>query len=219
MFKFIFIVFGAVSVLFGDMVVGIPGGYKKVFVPIINRYNATFHKNIRAIYGPLGFLITQAKLKQTDLIMGEKNKLAEHNFKKFIPAGRGKLVILSEKEIKNIKDLYKIQLLAVPDPRHTIYGKAAAEAFKNLHLNLKTVTVSLMPQGVNYLLMGNTDGAVANLTQALFLKKLHCVIIPQSAYTPIILGFVKVSNNKQNDSFIKYIKSKKIQNILKHNGL
>ncbi len=220
MFKKVFVFSLFVSVLFADLIVGIPGGYKKVFPQILQKYNQRYHTNVKAIYGPLGFLIGQAKLKNVDLIMGEKDKLMAHNFKNFTPIGYGKMVILANHKITSIEDLRKIKLLALPDPKHTMYGKAAQEAFSNMNVFPKTMKVALMPQGINYLLMGNVDCAVANITQAVLLKnKLYYFQIPQKYYTPIILGFVNISNKKENKRFLQFIKQKSIAKILAKYGI
>jgi molybdenum ABC transporter molybdate-binding protein len=145
--------------------------------------------------------------------------LTSHGFDNFYPIGKGTLVILSKKNVSNVNDLKKLKLIALPNPKTTIYGKAAKEAFDKLGRKKGFLPVALMPQGINYLLMGNCDGAVANLVQAKFHKKLHYLVIPQKYYSPIVLGFSILSDNRNAQSFLNFVKSPQAQKILKEYGL
>ena len=217
--KKLIILVATVIFLYADGVIGIPGGFKKIFPQIISSYNNTYHKKLKAIYGPMGYLIYQAKIGSISLIMGEKNILQSHGFTNFTPIAKGHLIVLTTHNFNSLNELKKIKLIALPNPKTTIYGKAAKEAFDKLGIKNRFLQVALMPQGINYLLMGNCDGAVADLTQAVFHKNLHYIEIPQQYYHPIILGVSVLNKNSEINDFVKFLKSKKIQSILKSYGL
>jgi molybdate transport system substrate-binding protein len=207
--KLFFLLF-AFAVLFGDVYVGIPGGYKDVFTKLIEKYNATHSEKVEAIYGPMGVLMAQAKMNTLDVILGDKEKLTKNGFKGFNKLGYGKLVILTKKKIKSVNEIDSLKRLAEPKPKSTTYGKAAWEAFKNLNLHPNILTVSLMPQGINYLKMGECDGAVANKTQEILLKnKFYALEIPQKYYSPILIGYCVLHNKKGVKEFVDFLNSKK----------
>ena len=206
--------------LLGDIYVGIPGGYKDVFVKLIKKYNSNRKEKVNVIYGPMGVLMTQAKMNTLDVILGDKKTLAKNGFKNFEKLGYGKLVILTKKKLNSINDINGLKKLALPNPKSTTYGKAAKEAFVNLHLHPKTVTVSLMPQGINYLKISQCDGAVANKTQEVLLKrKFYSLEIPQKYYTPVILGYCVLHKKNEVDNFIKFLTSPEIKTYLKRYGI
>jgi molybdate transport system substrate-binding protein len=217
--KKLLVFFGMGIWLFADMIVGIPGGFKKIFPKIIDAYNTAYHKHVKAIYGPMGYLIYQAKINSISLIMGERSILQNHGFKNFTPIARGHLIVLTTHNYSSLDDLKKINLIALPNPKTTIYGKAAKEAFDKLGIKGPFLQVALMPQGINYLLMGNCDGAVADLTQGVFHKNLHYIKIPQQYYHPIVLGVSILNKNSETESFLHFLQSKKVQSILKSYGL
>jgi molybdate transport system substrate-binding protein len=218
--RFLFFVLCAAVFLFGDVFVGIPGGYKNVFEGLIKRYNLKHSEKIEAVYGPMGVLMAQAKMGTLDIIFGDREKLQKNGFKKFKKIGYGKLVILSKRKIKSLKDLDSMKLIALPNPKGTIYGKAASEVFNKLNLHPRTLTVSLMPQGINYLKLNQCDAAVANKTQEIFSKgKFYSFEVPQRYYSPIVTGFCVLHKKNGTEKFIKFITSPKIKKYLQGFGI
>ncbi|AZV45890.1 hypothetical protein C3L23_00985 [Nautilia sp. PV-1] len=206
--------------LFGEIYVGIPGGYKDIFVKMINKYNSTHKIKVNALYGPMGVLMAQAKLNNLDVILGDREKLQKNGFKNFVKLGYGKLVILTKEKLKCVNEINNLKRLALPNPKGTTYGKAAAEAFKNLHLHPNTVIVSLMPQGINYLKISQCDGAVANKTQEVLLKKrFYALEIPQKYYNTIVIGFCVLHKNRGAEDFIKFLSSPEIEKYLQGYGI
>ncbi len=206
--------------LFADIYVGIPGGYKDAFSKVIKIYNKKNNEKIKALYGPMGILMSQAKLNTLDIIIGDKLILQKNNFKPFTRLGYGTLVILSKKKITSLKQINTFHLMALPNPKSTTFGLAAQEAFKNLHIKPHTLTVSLMPQGINYLSIGECDAAIANKTQQILLKnKFYSIKIPTKYYNPIAIGFVPLGNNKKIILFEKFLKSNETKKILQSYGL
>jgi len=206
--------------LFSDVYVGIPGGYKDVFVKLIKKYNLTRKEKVRVIYGPMGVLIAQAKMNTLDVILGDKETLSKNGFKDFKTLGYSKLVILTKKKLNTLKEINYLKRLAVPNPKSTTYGKAAKEAFEKLHLHPKTITVSLMPQGINYLKISQCDGAVVNKTQEILLKhRFNYLEVPQRYYRPIVIGFCLLHESCGVNDFINFLTSPEIKTYLKRYGI
>ncbi|WP_024789478.1 hypothetical protein [Lebetimonas sp. JH292] len=86
--------------IFANCIIGITGGYKEIFKPLIKQYNLTHKEKITVIYGPLGTLIANAKLKNISMIFGEKETLKQNGFNSFIPIGKDNLTIICRKKNK-----------------------------------------------------------------------------------------------------------------------
>ena len=203
---------------FANLTLGIAGGYKNIFQQIINWYNQQYHKNVRAIYAPMGVLIFNANRQTIDAVIGDKEILKKHNKNIIYTIGQDKMVVLSKKKINSLKDLQKM-LIAVPNENYTTYGRAAKEAFNNLHLKINKLIVSMMPQGVNYLIMNEVGGAIGSLSQAILLRKFHYIVFPASDYKSIFISVAKVKNTSELNKFINFLKSKKVKNYLSKYGL
>ncbi|GAX87628.1 molybdate transport system substrate-binding protein [Lebetimonas natsushimae] len=204
--------------IFANCIIGITGGYKEIFKPLLKQYNSIHKEKINVIYGPLGTLIANAKFKNIAMIFGEKETLKENNFKNFIPIGKDRLTIICKKQII-INKLNNLKL-AVPNPKGTIYGERAKEFFNNSKINPKHIlTVSMMPQGINYLQMNLVECAVANKAMAIFFKNKYRYLEIKNNYNPIILGFAEIKNNKPCNNFIHFLKSEKIKKYLKSKGI
>ena len=212
------LIFLFVSFSFANLTIGIGAGYKQIFQHIIEQYNQIYHKHIIGIYGTFGTLIFRANEHIIDAIIGYKFGLKDYHENIIYDIGRDKMVILSKNSIKSLKELENI-LIAVPNPKYTGYGKAAEEAFKNLHLKIHSLIVSMMPQGINYMIMNQAQGAVANYSHAILLKKFKYFLIPVNSYKPIYISVAKVKNNPELNQFIKFLKTKRIKEYLKHYGL
>ena len=207
-----------ISSSFASLILGIAGGYKAIFQPLIQKYNQQNHANIKALYGPMGELIFDANRNVIDAIIGDREILIQHHKHIIYTIGNDKMVVLSKKKLNSLDDLEKM-LIAVPNEEHTTYGRAAKEAFENLHLKIKKLSVSMMPQGINYLIMNQVDGAIASMSQAILLKKFHYLIFPLNSYKPIYISVAKVKNNSELNKFIKFLKSKEVKKYLSKYGL
>ena len=203
---------------FASLTLGIAGGYKPIFQPLIQKFNNKYHMNVKAIYGPMGMLIFDANRNMVDAIIGDEQILIKHNKKIFYRIAQDKMVILSKKKINSLNNLQKM-LLAVPNEEHTTYGRAAKEAFNNLHLRINKLIVSMMPQGINYLMMNQVQGAVGSLSQAYLHKNLKYFIIPLKSYKPIFISVAKIKNNSELNKFINFLKSKEVKEYLSKYGL
>ncbi len=208
----------SISISFANLTLGIAGGYKNIFEPLIQQFNKKYHKNIKAIYAPMGVLIFHSNRGTVDAVIGDEEILKEHNKKIIYKIAQDKMVILSKKKINSLKDLQNM-LLAIPNETHTTYGRAAKEAFENLHLKINKLIVSMMPQGINYMMMNQADGAVGSLSQAYLHKNLKYFIIPSKSYNPIFISVAQIKNNPELKLFIYFLKSKEVKEYLAKYGL
>ena len=216
--KKLLLTFFLITFSFANLILGIAGGYKNIFQPLLQEYNRQNHTNIKAIYGPMGVLIFNANRKTIDAVIGDKEILKEHNKNIIYTIAKDKMVIISKKKINSLKNLQKL-LIAVPNEKHTTYGRAAKEAFNNLNLKINKLIVSMMPQGINYLTMNEVQGAVASLSQAILLKKFNYIVFPLNSYTPIFVSVAEVKNSPELNKFINFLKSEKVKNYLLKYGL
>ena len=206
-----------INFLFANCVIGIAGGYKSIFEPVISKYNKIYKTHVKAIYAPMGVLIFHAKRKTLNVVIGDRSILNKFHYKPVYIIGKDNLIILSKKKI-SLKDLTRI-LIAVPNKNTTTYGKAAAEAFKNMHLKINSLIVSMMPQGVNYMIMNQVQAAVSSYSMAMMLKKFKYYVIPEKFYAPIYISMSKIKNSPELKRFILFLQTKQIKNYLKKYGL
>ncbi len=216
--KKILLILFFITFSFANLTLGIAGGYKNIFQQVINWYNQQYHQNVRAIYGPMGVLIFNANRQTIDAVIGDEEILKKHNKNIIYTIGQDKMVVLSKNKIGSLKDLQKI-LIAVPNEKYTTYGRAAKEAFNNLHLKINKLIVSMMPQGINYLIMNEVEGAIGSLSQAILLRKFHYIVLPLNSYKPIFISVAKIKNISELNKFINFLKSNKVKNYLLQYGL
>ncbi len=216
--KKILLILFFITFSFANLTLGIAGGYKNIFQQVINWYNQQYHQNVRAIYGPMGVLIFNANRQTIDAVIGDEEILKKHNKNIIYTIGQDKMVVLSKNKIGSLKDLQKI-LIAVPNEKYTTYGRAAKEAFNNLHLKINKLIVSMMPQGINYLIMNEVEGAIGSLSQAILLRKFHYIVLPLNSYKSIFISVAKIKNISELNKFINFLKSNKVKNYLLQYGL
>ena len=108
-----------------------------------------------------------------------------------------------------------IHSVAVANPQHAPYGRAAMQALTSLALlpmvQPKLRTAENIAQAAQFASTGNADVGLISLTSALTLTALgHYVAVPQSAYQPILQGAVALkggSNRKGAAAFLRYLQS------------
>ena len=149
------------------------------------------------------------------------------------PYARGTLVLWVRNQ-SGLK-LLNIQLLgspavhsiAIANPQHAPYGRAAIEALKNLGLLLavqaKLRTAENIAQAAQFASTGNADVGLISLTSALTLTAQgHYVAVPQTAYQPILQGAVVLkggANQKGATAFLEYLHSPAAVLELQRGGL
>ncbi|MDM5271379.1 molybdate ABC transporter substrate-binding protein [Sulfurovum sp. zt1-1] len=207
-------------------------GYKKPMMEVITAFEKRGHK-IEALFGNMQQVITQAKNGQIAIVIGdkaflEKSKLPIRNYQ---PIGKGKVVLAFSKQnvMNSIEDLTKedIRKVAIPQPKKAIYG-TAGEVFLR-HTNLydqiehKLYVVAKVPQVVAYLVSGEVDAGIINLTAALANKEGlgGYIIVDEQSYSPIEITAASL-DRCQGDSckeFLKFMATTTAQEIFRKYGL
>lgn len=120
-----------------------------------------------------------------------------------------------------------IHSVAVANPQHAPYGRAAMQALSSLALlpvvQPKLRTAENVAQAAQFASTGNADIGLISLTSALTLTALgHYAAVPQSAYQPILQGAVALkggSNGKGAAAFLRYLHSVAAAQRLQQGGL
>ncbi len=202
---------------------------------IIQVYEASGGSKIDQIYGYLGPVLMQARgVGNIAFIVGEESFLKSTGieFASFHSIGDRALVIAYGRNIKLDRpdDLLNPEIvnIAIPDERHTIYGKAAKEFLENAGLmesvRKKLRVVSSAPEICSYLVCGRVEVGFLNLSEARYIKnKIGGYLTPDaSTYGPIkrVLGVVKgYEENTEVKKFLSFLEADpKVKEILKRDG-
>jgi molybdate transport system substrate-binding protein len=120
-----------------------------------------------------------------------------------------------------------IRSIAIANPRHAPYGRAAMRALTSLGLlpavQSKLRTAENIAQAAQFASTGNADVGLISLTSALTLTSLgHYVAVPQTAYQPILQGAVALKGGahaKEAAAFLQYLRSPAVVHQLQQGGL
>jgi molybdate transport system substrate-binding protein len=121
----------------------------------------------------------------------------------------------------------QIKSVAIANPEHAPYGRAALQALTSLGLlgavQPKLRTAENIAQAAQFASTGNADAGLISLTSALKLKAVgHYVPVPQSAYAPILQGAVALrhgANASGAGAFLAFLHSPAAQQQLQQSGL
>src|ERR1700761_826969 len=121
----------------------------------------------------------------------------------------------------------KVRSVAIANPQHAPYGRAAMQALTSLALvpvvQPKLRTAENIAQAAQFTSTGNADVGLISLTSALTLTAQgHYVAVPQNAYPPILQGAVPLkggANAKGADTFLGYLRSPAVVRQLQQGGL
>ncbi len=228
----------APSVAFSDSFLLAAGaGYKRPMTEIVKLYEEQKSIKIDQIYGNMGQVMMQAKaVPRVALIVGDRHFLEKESgieFARFQTLGEGILAIAYSKKTSLTKpeDLTKpdVTKVALPDEKKAIYGKAGKEFLVNSGLYPKVenrlIFVATVPQVSAYLIAGEVEAGLLNLTDVLFIQdKLGGYLIPdKSLYSPIkiVAGVMKgFDQDKQVNDFMRFLDTNpQVKEILKKYGL
>jgi molybdate transport system substrate-binding protein len=225
------------SPAFAETLTLVAGGrYKFPLSRIIQAYEASGGSKIDQIYGYLGPVLMQARgVGNVAFIVGEEAFLKSTGieFTSFHSIGNSALVIAYGRNIKLERpdDLLNPEVvnIAMPDERHTIYGKAAKEFLQNAGLTEKVRkklrVVSSAPEICSYLACGRVEAGFLNLSDVRYIQsKIGGYLTPDaSTYSPIkqLLGVVKgYEQNTEAKKFLSFLEAdSKVKEILKNDGL
>jgi len=119
----------------------------------------------------------------------------------------------------------EVKVIALANPAHAPYGKAAVEALKNSgmwdNVKEKVVYAENAAQAEQYISTGNADAGIIALSLALNNDRVEYVRIDQALYSSVIQSFGIVKNSKNRETaleFIEYLRSEKAKEIMKKYG-
>lgn len=217
-----------------DLKIASGAGYKKPIMEVVKLYEANKGIKLEPIFGNMKQISTQAKNADIALIVGDKKYLDKKSgleFRKYNFLGKGYVVVAFAKgvNVTNIDDLKSdtIKKIAMPEPKKAIYGVAGEEFLKSTKLNLgikdKLYIVATVPQVANYLISGDVEAGIINLTAALAFKdKLGSYIkVDESFYTPIeiVAGELGACENSTCKDFVEFLETKEVKKIFQKYGM
>jgi molybdate transport system substrate-binding protein len=150
------------------------------------------------------------------------------------PYARGTLVLWTRNGVPataalNMQLLASAQIksIAIANPDHAPYGRAAVQALTSLGLlgavQSKLRTAENIAQAAQFASTGNADVGLISLTSALTLNTVgHYVPVPQNAYAPILQGAVALrhgANSSGAAAFLAFLHSPAAQQQLQQSGL
>ncbi len=207
-------------------------GYKKPVMALIKAFQQNGH-HVEPLFGNMQQVMQQVKNGSIDIIIGDKTFLdkSELPLEDVQNIGYGKMVVAYAKHtsLSRAEDLKNesIRKIAMPQPKKAIYGTAGETFLKNTHLydNVKNklYIVATVPQVVAYLVAGEVDAGIINLTSALNNKDKigGYILIDETTYSPIEIVVAKMTGceNDTCKEFMSFINSQTAQSIFRQNGL
>jgi molybdate transport system substrate-binding protein len=120
-----------------------------------------------------------------------------------------------------------IHSIAIANPQHAPYGRAAMQALTSLALlpavEPKLRTAENIAQAAQFASTGNADVGLISLTSALTLTAQgHYAAVPEKAYQPILQGAIALkggANPKGAVTFLRYLHSPAVTQQLQQGGL
>jgi molybdate transport system substrate-binding protein len=152
-----------------------------------------------------------------------------------VPYARGTLVLWTRNDtpfthlsIDSLRDP-ALKTLAIANPQHAPYGRAAHDALEHLGLyssvKPRLVIAENIAQAAQYADSGNAQIGLISLTSALTPRMKadgHYALVPRHAYLPILQGAVVVRNSQNAQAaerFLKFLASPSVAHELETRGL
>jgi len=217
------------------LIVASGAGYKKLVTELAGAYEQKSGQKLELVFGNMGQVVAQAKGSgKIHIILGEKGFLQNSGLPlaSFQDLGRGILVLAWPKGKSALTlsalDKPEIKRIAMPDPAKAIYGKAGAEALSAAGLadkvKNKQFVVATVPQVTTYLVLGEVDAGLTNLTDVMNLGGQigGYVKVDPKLYAPIVIG-AAILPGAQNPEAVKafsaFLASPQALEILTKHGL
>ncbi|MBI9112911.1 molybdate ABC transporter substrate-binding protein [Maridesulfovibrio ferrireducens] len=217
------------------IVIASGAGYRSLVDDLTASYTKDTGNQVERIYGNMSRVTAQASVSgAVDMVIGDLGFLekAQLDFKTTDKIGNGKLVVIFPKgsAFNGEADLLasKVTRIALPDTKRAIYGKAALQYMRSKgiydKIESKLLIVATVPQAASYVIAGEVDYALINLTHARKISKSigGFSLIDENTYSPIsiVIGQLKSSTNKKEcDTFLKFLKTDKAQKITASHGM
>lgn len=154
-------------------------GYKRPVTELVAAFEQGAEVKIEPMFGNMAQVLNQVSQSgKVAVVFGDRSFLEgakDVGFVRYAHAGSGRLVLAWPKggNIGAAADLADPRLarIALPDTRHAIYGRAAAQFLERGGLKAaveqRLLMVSTVPQVSAYLVSGEVDAGFINLTEAL----------------------------------------------------
>ena len=217
------------------LMVAAGAGYKKLVTELAGAYEKQSGQKLELVFGNMGQVVAQAKGSgKIQIIIGEKGFLQQSGlgFAAFHDLGHGVLVLAwpKGKSVAKLDDLAGpgIKRLAMPDPQKAIYGVAGKEALAKAGLTDKVqgklLVVATVPQVTTYLVLGEVDAGLTNLTDVMDLGGQigGYFKVDERLYSPIVIGagvLVGAQNQAAVSAFTAFLASPQAREIAKRHGL
>ena len=214
-----------------------------VLPPILAEFESQAHTHVEASYQSSATLATQIQngapfdlFMAADLSFPQRvidEGLADSG--KPVPYARGTLVLwvrndspFHQLSVDTLRDP-AVKTLAVANPEHAPYGRAAEALLKSLglydQLKPKFVVAENIAQTAQYVDSGNAQAGLISLTSALTERLMadgHYVAMPCDSYPPILQGAVVMKNSSNRTlahQFLNFLLSPPVQKELAARGL
>jgi molybdate transport system substrate-binding protein len=214
-----------------------------VLPPILAEFEQQMHVHVDASYQSSATLATQIQNGAPfDLFMAAdlsfpQRVIAEGlaDTDKPLTYARGTLVLwtrnnspLRQLSVDTLRDP-ALKALAIANPEHAPYGRAAVASLRNLglydQLKPKLVIAENIAQAAQYADSGNAQAGLISLTSALSERLKangHYIAMPRDSYPPILQGAVVMkdsSNRAQAHQLLDFLMSPTVQKELEARGL
>jgi molybdate transport system substrate-binding protein len=209
-------------------------GYKRLVTELAATYEARTGKRLDLVFGNMGQVVAQARASgKVQVIIGEQAFLRQSGLPlaSFTEIGRGQLVLAwpKGKPLSGLGDLAKpeVKRVAMPDAAKAIYGKAGSEALARAGLadkvRDKLLVVATVPQVMTYVVTGEVDAGLANLTDALG-QAGHIggyLAVDPALYAPISIGAAVLAGQQSSDTaaFLDFLASEQGRALARKHGL
>ncbi|SNR89293.1 molybdate transport system substrate-binding protein [Humidesulfovibrio mexicanus] len=230
----LFVLCAAALVRAETLTVASGAGYKRLVTDLATAYEAKSGKKLELIFGNMGQVIAQAKASgKVSMIIGEQSFLKKSGvpLASFTELGKGALVVAwpKGKSMSGLGDLAKpeVKRVAMPDAAKAIYGVAGMEALERAGLSDaikgKLLVVATVPQVMTYVVSGEVDAGLANLTdvQGQSDKIGGYFVVDRSQYSPISIGAGVLAGQESAEvaAFVAFLNSAKGRELARKHGL
>ncbi|WP_243312364.1 molybdate ABC transporter substrate-binding protein [Fundidesulfovibrio agrisoli] len=220
----------------GPVTIGAGAGYKRLLVELNTAFSAKTGIKIEESYGHLGQITAQAKEGgRFDVIFGDLaffQTVPGLGELKHAAVGKGRLVVAWAKgaPVKAPSDIAKpaVDRVAIPDAKSAIYGKAGMEFLERSGMlaavKPKLIEVATVPQVTAYLMSGEVQAGLVNVTDAMGAgdKIGGYAPVDQALYDPIlIVGAVMPEAAAKGDvaRYLEFLATPEARAIAEKHGL
>lgn len=210
-------------------------GYRRPVSELAQRFQAETGTQVDLVFGNMGQVMSQIKGgAPVDLMLGDRAFLQKSGLAvvSISELGQGRMVLAWAKggRLESPQDLTQpaIKRLALPDPAKAIYGQAGRQFLERAGLSEtvreKLLVVGAVPQVSTYLISGEVDAGLLNLTDVLGIKDKigGYLLIDPGLYDPIqiVVGLLaSAPQAEEGQRFLAFLASPEARRIVAAHGL